>query len=74
MSNIIPTPVLSIGIPPKDGSGANITFYVKEQELLKVAADGFYVRGNKIDIDNKEAESVYRAFREFLIWSALLKE
>jgi hypothetical protein len=68
----LPDPVLSI--PPKDGAGSNITFYNGPNEMLKVASDGFYVRGKKLNIDDQEAESVYRAFRQFLIWSALVKE
>lgn len=70
----LPSPVLSISSPPKDGQGANITFYTNQEEMLKVAADGFYVRGKKLDIDDNEAASVYKAFREFLIWSALTRD
>lgn len=70
-----PKPVLSVSTaPPKEGTGANITFYSNQSEMLKVAEDGFYVRGKKLDIDDKEAASVYKAFREFLIWSALVRE
>lgn len=53
---------------------ARISFYTNESEMLRVAEDGFYVRGQKLDIDDKEAASVYKAFREFLIWSALVRE
>ena len=70
----LPDPVLSISAPPKDGAGSNITFYTGSNEMLKVASDGFYVRGKKLNIDDQEAESVYRALRQFLIWSALVKE
>lgn len=70
----LPDTVLSVSAPPKDGSGSNITFHIKQTEMLKVAADGFYVRGKKLDIDDKEAKSVYLAFRQFLIWSALIRE
>lgn len=70
----IPNPALTITAPPKDGSGANITFYTNQNEMLKVASDGFYVRGKKLDIDDNEAESVYKALRQFLIWSALVRE
>lgn len=70
----IPNPVLSVSDSPKDENPANITFYTNQSEMLRVAEDGFYVRGKKLDIDDKEAESVYKAFRQFLIWSALVKE
>jgi hypothetical protein len=67
-------PVFSIQAPPTNGTGSNITFYTGQSEMLKVASDGFYVRGKKLDIDDKEAEKVYRALRQFLIWSALTRE
>ena len=67
-------PLISVSELPKEGSGANITFYTNQHEMLKVAEDGFYVRGKKLPVDDKEAQSVYRAFREFLIWSALTRE
>lgn len=77
MSNFViqpsPNPNLSIGVPPKNGTGANITFYSKNAEILKVAEDGFYVRGKKLEVDDNEAAAVYKAFREFLIWSALVR-
>lgn len=80
MSNFVinqtpmPNPALSITAPPEDNSSANITFYANQSEMLKVASDGFYVRGKKLDIDDNEAESVYKALRQFLIWSALVRE
>lgn len=67
-------PVLGVGVPPAEGKGANISFYTNQKELLRVAEDGFYVRGQKVPMDDKEAASVYKAFREFLIWSALTRE
>jgi hypothetical protein len=42
-------------------------------EMLRVAPDGFYVRGKKIEQDDKEAELVYNAFREFLIYHNLTR-
>jgi hypothetical protein len=67
-------PTMSISSPPLNGDGSNITFYAGSTEMLKVANDGFYVRGKKLDIDDQEAEKVYRAMRQFLVWSALVKE
>jgi len=71
--SILAKPALSIGTPPKEGAGSNITFFSNQTEMLKVAEDGFYVRGKKLDIDDNEAKHVYLAFRQFLIWSALVK-
>ncbi len=50
-----------------------ITFHTPHSEMLKITSDGFYVRGIKVPADEQEAESVYRAFKEFLIWSALIR-
>jgi len=42
--------------------------------MLKVTEDGFYVRGVKIEADEKEAKEVFRAFKQFLVYHALTKE
>jgi hypothetical protein len=40
-------------------------------EMLRVAQDGFYVRGQKVPADDREAEIVYNAFKQFLTWAEL---
>ena len=65
-----PRPVLSMSAPPEN----NITFHAGTAEMLKVTQDGFYVRGVKVDADEKEASAVYRAFKQFLVHHALTKE
>jgi len=40
-------------------------------EMLRVAKDGFYIRGVKIEQDEKEAEKVYNAFHQWLTWATL---
>ena len=52
----------------------NITCFAGGTEMLKVAEDGFYVRGLKVPVDDKEAETVYNAFKEFLVWSRLHRD
>lgn len=42
-------------------------------EMLRVAKDGFYVRGVRVPADDKEAEIVYNAFKEFLTYHALAR-
>lgn len=42
-------------------------------EMLRVAPDGFWVRGQPVPIDDREAETVYKAFREWLAWSRLTR-
>ena len=46
----------------------------KGVEMLRVAEDGFYVRGTKVPVDDKEAATVYTAFKEFLVWNRLSRE
>ena len=65
-----PTPVLSVSAPPAN----NITFHTGQSEILKVTENGFYVRGVKVEADEKEAASVYKAFKQFLVYHALTKE
>jgi len=67
----LPTPIFSF--ESKEKQQSNITFITNQNELLRIAEDGFYVRGKKLDIDEEEARSVYRAFKEFLIWNALTR-
>ena len=40
-------------------------------EMIRVAQDGFYVRGKKVPVDDKEAETVYNAFKQWLAWAQL---
>jgi hypothetical protein len=39
--------------------------------MLKIGPDGFWVRGVKVPADDKEAETVYNAFKQFLTWAEL---
>ena len=52
---------------------SNITCIAGDVEMLKVAQDGFYVRGVKVPADENEAEIVYNAFKGFLMWAELNK-
>ena len=54
-----------------DTKPGSITMTTGQTEMLKVAPDGFYVRGQKVPVDDQEAEMVYNAFKEFLVWSRL---
>jgi hypothetical protein len=64
-----PTPVLSVTAPPEN----NIVFHAGQSEMLKVTEDGFYVRGVKVEADEKEAAAVYKAFKAFLVHHALTR-
>ena len=49
----------------------NIVCMAGSAEMLKVGPDGFWVRGVKVPQDDKEAVTVYNAFKQFLVWSEL---
>jgi hypothetical protein len=70
IDNPLPDPVLSVSAPPEN----NISFHTGKSEMLRVANDGFYVRGQKVPVDDEEAATVYRAFKQFLVHHALTKE
>jgi hypothetical protein len=71
MSDLVPERILTF--EKKENEESSITFHTPQSEMLKITSDGFYVRGIKVPADEQEAESVYRAFKEFLIWSALTR-
>jgi hypothetical protein len=56
---------------------ASITFNVgpgHASEMLRVAEDGFYVRGVRVPADDLEAAEVYRNFKSWLAWSQLSRD
>lgn len=50
-----------------------ITFHAGDAatEMLKVSPTGFWVRGVKVEQDDKEAEIVYNAFKQWMVWSEM---
>jgi hypothetical protein len=69
INDIQPKKVLSVSSPPEN----NIVFHSGNAETLRVAEDGFYVRGVKVPVDDNEAIAVYKAFKEFLVYHALTR-
>ena len=55
---------------------SNIVFQAgtMEEPILKISNEGFWVRGFKVPQDDKEAEAVYNAFREWMTWSSLTRQ
>jgi hypothetical protein len=43
-------------------------------EMLRIAKDGFYVRGVKVEQTDREAEIVYNNFKQWLTWSQLNRD
>jgi len=54
------------------GLGANdINLTAGGEEMLRVAKDGFYVRGVRVEADAKEAQAVYEAFKQWMTYAIL---
>jgi hypothetical protein len=52
--------------------GANdINLTAGGEEMLRVAKDGFYVRGVKVEADANEASAVYEAFKSWMTYAIL---
>jgi hypothetical protein len=49
----------------------NIVFSSGDSEMLKISPKGFWVRGVQVNQDEKEAVTVYEAFKQWLVWSEL---
>lgn len=46
----------------------SISFYTQDPDtpIMEIRPDGFYVRGVKLEQDDKEAQAVYKAFHQWL--------
>jgi hypothetical protein len=56
----------------RDPEPSNIIFNAGDnQEMLKITKDGFYVRGVKVEQDEKEAATVYKAFKRWMVENEL---
>ena len=51
-----------------------ITFTGGSDEMLRIAKDGFYIRGKRVNQDDKEAEIVYNTFHQWLTWATLNRD
>ena len=48
-----------------------VTFFCSGDEMLRCSDKGFWVRGRLVDQDDKEAQTVYNSFKEWLTWQQL---
>jgi len=62
-----PDPVITMS---GDESNA-VTFFSSGVEMLKCSSKGFWVRGKLVDQEDKEAQTVYNSFKEWLTWQQL---
>ena len=63
-----PDPVLTVSGPEQPNA---VTFFSGGVEILKCSHTGFWVRGQLVDQDDKEAQTVYNSFKEWLAWQQL---
>ena len=63
-----PDPVLTMNSPNQPNA---VTFLSGGVEVLKCSDKGFWVRGQLVEQDDKEAQTVYNSFKEWLIWQQL---
>jgi hypothetical protein len=66
--NHIPDPVITMGTA--DDLNA-VTFLSAGVEVLKCSHKGFWVRGKRVEVDDREAETVYNSFKEWLVYQQL---
>ncbi len=52
-------------------SNPMITLYCAGEDMLTVSPKGFFVRGQPVPQDDKEAQAVYSAFKQWLTWAQL---
>jgi len=67
IDDVLSKPILELTASPAN----NVVMYAGETEMLRIAKDGFYVRGVKLEQDDKEIKEVYNCFKEWLTWSTL---
>ena len=48
-----------------------ITLRSGSEDMIRCSPEGFWVRGEKVAQDDKEAETVYNAFKQWLVWAQL---
>jgi hypothetical protein len=68
-------------VPPSDSEYTfrndhnpnTITCMAGGSEMLRVSPDGFWVRGKKVEQDDREAQLVYNAFKEWMVWAQLTR-
>ena len=49
-------------------------FYCAGEEILRITDKGFWVKGERVPADAKEAEAVYESFKQWLTWHQLTRE
>jgi hypothetical protein len=42
-------------------------------EMIRISPEGFYVRGQAVEQGPGEAEAVYAAFKQWMVWTSLTR-
>jgi len=50
-----------------------VTFFCSGDEMLRCSDKGFWVRGKQVEVDDKEALTVYNSFKEWLAYQQLAR-
>jgi hypothetical protein len=59
--------------PELDQRQNSLTMIAGDSEMLRVSPDGFYVRGVRVPADDREAETVYNTFKQWLVWHQITR-
>jgi len=51
-----------------------INFVISDIVMMRITPDGFWIRGEQVPQDDKEAERVYNALKEFIVYNNLVKD
>ena len=50
-----------------------VTFFCSGDEMLRCSDKGFWVRGKQVEVDDKEALTVYNSFKQWLAYQHLAR-
>ena len=59
--------------PELDQQQNSLAMIAGGSEMLRVSPDGFYVRGVRVPADDREAETVYNTFKQWLVWHQITR-
>jgi|LakMenEpi03Aug12_release.lakeMendotaPanAssembly.Ray.scaffolds.fasta_scaffold26021_9 hypothetical protein len=51
----------------------SIKFVIDHEEMIRMDSSGFYVKGRQVAPDTDEANQIYNAFKEFIVYHNLTK-
>ncbi len=72
--DVLDDPSNTVHYEVRDPEPSAIAFHtggLNSDEMLRIAPDGFYVRGVRVPADEHEALTVYNAFKQWLAWAQL---